>query len=444
MNPLGPQLVNELAQASASGTRMVFNQLGAHLAVDDWLDVGNVYRTNCVEKLKQDISSGTVNNQDLSEYVAASIPLHCMDGWTFLARSLSSYINGNPHQAAHFAYYAELRAAMSILASQGIGVFNRQHFVINNAGMCVPLSIKRTTHEFVWLALDNWASSTTSGATLLGLFIVSNSTIKEWFDALPGYSVATTIGRDWLRNWGLDLGSVETDHDVRDLASYRPNYLTPWSIDARSCSDFLRSMWGLFEPSTTRFEKLDSELLRTLVQKTLFANVDPQDATTLATANQQLADMLNALPLGDPERNRLRALLVSAQPEPLLLQRAQQNFPGGNARNHEQVMARAALLLRVASGFSAQIVANSAFNADDLRFWTSTCGEKRAFWPIAAQLDDLTDLWIDVLDAVQEESAWLSARAAAPVPMFEWRAGREGILRPLAECDRVGLWSFAQ
>ena len=155
-----------------------------------------------------------------------------------MARALSSYASGNAHQAAHFAYYAELRAAMSILAAQGIGVFNRQHFVIEQSGNARLVTGKRATHEFVWLALDHWASLANSGARLLDIFVVANATFHEWFDAAPGYNVATSLALDWLKRWGLDSNAIDSDHDIRNLASYRPNAFSAWSSDGKQCSQF--------------------------------------------------------------------------------------------------------------------------------------------------------------------------------------------------------------
>jgi hypothetical protein len=446
MKPLSATTQTELAHASSSGLAIVFDSLRTNLAANDWLRGTNSYRINCIQQITEDLIPTSVQGlvrPDLAEYIAASAPLHCADGWTFLARSLSSYINGNPHQAAHFGYYAELRAAMSILAAQGIGVFNRKHFIIDRTAHCRgPISGGPGTHEFAWLALDFWANTTSSGSTLLNLFTVSGISIRDWFNSLPGSTVASSLGSDWLRNWGLDLRTVDTDHDVRNLASYRPNVFTVWDTDARSCSEFLRSMWALLEPSTTRFETLDSHLLRTLVRKVILESGDPNDPNRQTKMEQQLSDMLDALPLGDPEREGLGRFLRSTDPESSFLSMAGSGGGPNDGRVHERVMARAALLLRVASGFSAQLIDASVFTSADLRFWTDSWGTRRAFWMPGEVLEDFTDLWMDVSAAIDDERNWMTGRDLEPLSMHQWRLQRDETIRPLTECDRVALWGL--
>lgn len=446
MNPFGRPTQNELARASASGTAAIFNGLHRNLQVQQWLQATNAYRSNCLHQIAADLDATTgtgINGPDLAEYIAASVPLHCSDGWTFLARSLSAYINGNPHQAAHFAYYAELRAAMSILGSQGVGVFNRKHFFIDHAGQCQAISAQRSTHEFVWLALDDWSNRPSSGVALLNLFVVSGISVKDWFSALPGSSVASSFASYWLRNWGIDLSAIDTDHDVRNLASYRPNEFSTWNTDARACSEFLRSMWALFEPATTRFETLDRHLLRMLVRKTILSVGDPADPNREDKARQQLTTMLNNLAVGDPERNRSKEFLLSTDPEPSLLTMAEAVGGPNDPHVHERVIARAALLLRVASGFTAQLIEGATFKIDDLNFWTWPLGNRRAFWKPGAALDDFSDLWLDVSAAMDDEAAWITAQDPGdPLSMQQWRLQREETIRPLAECDRVALWAL--
>ena len=71
-----------------------------------------------------------IDGSSLAEYIACSIPLHLADGWTFLARGLDAIKAGDSDSAIHMAYYAELRAAMSLLAGDGVGVFRSRHVAI--------------------------------------------------------------------------------------------------------------------------------------------------------------------------------------------------------------------------------------------------------------------------------------------------------------------------
>ena len=87
-------------------------------------------------RLRDDLSNDRINSDRLSEYIGISAPVHSMDGWSFLGRSIHCLSRGDPYIAVHLAYYAELRAALAILAAQGIGVFSYPHCVIDSEGRC--------------------------------------------------------------------------------------------------------------------------------------------------------------------------------------------------------------------------------------------------------------------------------------------------------------------
>jgi len=72
----------------------------------------------------------------MTGYVAVSAPLHCADGWSFLGRAVAAILLGDATAARHLGYYAELRAAMSLMAAHGVGIFNRTHFVVVTADDC--------------------------------------------------------------------------------------------------------------------------------------------------------------------------------------------------------------------------------------------------------------------------------------------------------------------
>ncbi len=87
----------------------IFTSLGAHLQTNDWIGTSNRYRSKIIEKLETDADSAAIDDASLAEYIAASAPLHCADGWSFLGRALTCHAHGDGDAARHFAYYAELR-----------------------------------------------------------------------------------------------------------------------------------------------------------------------------------------------------------------------------------------------------------------------------------------------------------------------------------------------
>ena len=441
---LTPNAKLALDQASIVEMDTVFAGLQTNFVGNEWLSAANPYRSDCVNKIFTDIAAGGVNSPNLAQYIAASGPLHCADGWTFLARSLDCYINGSPHQAAHFAYYAELRAAMSILATQGIGVFNNVHFIVNGAGVCVRVPQSMGTHDFTWAALDHWTKNPSSGEAVLKLFTVSGATIFEWFQNRAGAPVAGSFASNWLKEWGLDLSVIGEDHLIRNSSSYRPNELAPLASDARACSAFLRELWTLLQPSTTRFETLDRHLLRMLVKKTFVSSTGKKASWLSLSFRAHVSPMLNALGMADSTRKEFQKFFGTRSPEPELLTKAEALGPPNEPNAHERVIARAALLLRVASGCTAQLIDRAPFTTEDLAFWTSPLAERRAFWSSGSELSNLSDLWQDVADAVEDEETWMQSRPPGTIEMYDWRSQREGVIRPLGECDRVGLWGLVR
>ena len=63
---------------------------------------------------------------DLTEYIGASTLGHCFDGWSYLGRATEAELAGDPGSARHLGYYAELRAAMSLLGRRGDRDIQRQ------------------------------------------------------------------------------------------------------------------------------------------------------------------------------------------------------------------------------------------------------------------------------------------------------------------------------
>src|SRR5690349_10494850 len=131
---LNPHQQADVNRARRSSVEQEFNGLPLHWAGGAWLRADNRYRHNCIDRLRKDMgSSRGLRASHLREYISASTVLHCMDGWAYLGRSLASYLSGDIDVARHLAYYAELRAAMSLLGTEGIGIFHNRHICIDAA-----------------------------------------------------------------------------------------------------------------------------------------------------------------------------------------------------------------------------------------------------------------------------------------------------------------------
>ncbi|MFJ1288414.1 hypothetical protein, partial [Acinetobacter baumannii] len=94
------------------------------------------------------------------------------DAWDYFSCAISAVLEGNIYNAIHFAYYAELRATMSFLASEGIGVFNGINYYVDSTGKCKRFTGNIATHKFVWPALNEWSKLVANRNTLLDIVTV--------------------------------------------------------------------------------------------------------------------------------------------------------------------------------------------------------------------------------------------------------------------------------
>ena len=120
------------------------------IARSRWLGSTNRYCKDTLAKIKSDASARRIRCPlHLAQYISASSLLHSSDGWSYLGKALLSILRGDPHRAVHLAYYAELRAAVSLLATEGIGIFNNRHFVIDAPGSVARMHGGNSpTHQF--------------------------------------------------------------------------------------------------------------------------------------------------------------------------------------------------------------------------------------------------------------------------------------------------------
>lgn len=271
-------VIRAINQADVVAT---FAGLERYLAADQWLGTTNRYSQNTVKRIKSDIKSGTIRSpKNLAQYIAASCLLHGADGWSYLGMAVSALLRGDPHRSRHLAYYAELRAALSLLASQGIGIINHQHFAINAANQVVRLNNQKGTHEVVWGCLEYWAKRPRSGQLFAAIVKPYGRQLGDWLFPVGGAAGVAAQVQQWFRLWGVDLKVFADDRDARNVSSYRPDGIpTSWQLDPAETFEFVRSVWESFEPSSNSiFEAIDREILRLAMESKFHSQfgLDPQ------------------------------------------------------------------------------------------------------------------------------------------------------------------------
>ena len=360
------------------------------------------------------------------ESIAVRGPLHCSDGWGYLARSLCALLVGDAHAARHLAYYAELRGALSILASDGIGVFNRNNRVVEGNGALVALR-NDATHQMAWAALDAWSKQSTSLGRILRSIEINNAPL---FDALTAYFPSpgsSNLSSDLIRTWGFDLILGADDRDDRNLSSYSPNDLTLIQHNAPDDIDFVAQLWECFEPGNWVLER---HLLRIMLELEQVTQGPPT-----------IADRVDRYQFLDP---RIRALVsqdflaraTEPSDHPLIGWSKMISSP----TDPKAMIARGALLLKIATSMvMSNFISASVKPLDDLSMWWDKLGTERGFWPPGQAPEDMNDLWLDIslaLGAVQQSAPTDRSALLTATATF--------LYSRLCETERIALWRFCR
>lgn len=395
--------------ASRLMVQSTFAALDNHFQAHNWVDNNNRYRSKVVETLKSDHNNGTsVDDASLAEYIAASAPLHCADSWSLIGRALTCHAQGDGDGARHFAYYAELRGAASLLATEGIGIFSGLHYALKSSGECVRIPCEPGTHRAAWQLLEYWSGLERAANLISEIVSPAGVPLAIWLDAFRPGTTVLPIGSDWLKSWGLDLQRLSEDRDAREEASYRPTRLVSRaSLDGFDSASFIQGLWNLHEPFPfSRFEFLDRHLLRIsleLVSRSITGGFNAGVEAAIRTIS----------PVSLPQAEWKRFLTRATEPStPELIKEAGNNVPVTDPRHHVQVIARATLLLRVATGACAQLLESSSIGRKELEFWWKSLGEDRGLWEPGDEPDDLTELWPDVEEELDNAAEWKTANAS--------------------------------
>ena len=437
----------ELSSASRSAVHGVMARLLTHWKGGTWLSQANHYRNDSVQQISDHVKNSTApHHEELADYIAASAIAHCFDGWSYLARSLESEMVGDPDTARHLAYYAELRAAMSILAGAGIGVFHNRHVAMCTPERCNVLTQNLGTHLFVWHALEMWAESQDGVDAILNAIQPGGCSLSDW---LIQFSVGSTfVATDWLRQWGLDLSMMTDDREARNQASYRPTpFTTPGPRSINDTMETILAFWEVCDPGAGGgFPVLDRYLLRrglNLVFQSFHGSGRPT-ARAENIYDRSLTGALNGLDLKDHSKDWWTEFLSfqNLSVAPNIVIDAGENDNPGHPNHSKQVLARATLLLRVATGCSRGLLEAAGWSEEeDLEFWRSSTAVQRRLWPEAHAKAPSIELWTDVSEASTSIEEWLEERkngvAACHYTLWNEQA-REA--STLATAERAFLW----
>ena len=441
--------INKLNSAARTSVNAEYERLSKNWGRKRWLALGNRYAgIDCIDLLKDDIQPGnSVNHQHLSEYIAASSISHCVDGWSYLGRAIDAFLKGDTDSSRHLGYYAELRAAMSILASEGIGVFKNAHFVINTNREC-ELIKGSGTHEFTWDALECWADSNSARDLIFSIIKPGTVPLSDWLNNFAvRASVQSLLTKEWLLLWGLDLRRLIEDREARNIASYRPTTLTtPRPINPKAAIRFIYKLWEVLEPKETlRFPLLDRYLLRLSVKQTFENAYGKTVSEEKVLFDRLIESMLQSTSPRELTIEGWKKFLNSKQVNnlPLVISEASEKADITDAKHSQQVLARATLLLRLSTGACRLMLDTLPMTSKSkLKFWWEKFGEDRCLWHSGEEPDDLTDLWVDIRESIDSAGQWLNnikARDMSYKLLWERQAAATDIL---GSSERIALWGL--
>lgn len=343
-----------------------------------------------------------LRSNDVNTYVGASTISHLLDGWGYLSQSVNALMSGNTGAAIHLAYYAELRAVMSILASEGIGVFNNKHIGLkDNADFSLflkkstvnsPRGKPLGTHEFAWDAFEKWCRSDVKPSyNLLRIFKVKGSTFSE---LLPGFHpqatqlVSSTIAKTWLKNWAFDVKKYKSDRNLRNFVSYRPQSISDFDKqqDFKSTIEKVYSLFHVLSPTSTNpFDYLDKLLLRALFDE-LYKR---PEISSRGSLSDLMEDSLTSV--GASFDSTTKQIMLSNNPSHMIFTEASKV-----ATEPIPIISRAALLLRVATGSTSVLLEDANVSKNDLNFVWDNYGFNNGFWDSARPVSDFYKLWSEI------------------------------------------------
>lgn len=422
---------------------------------DRWLASANVYAHNAVARIKNDVERAKRPpvDRDLRHYIAASTVTHCADGWSFIGRSIDSALRGDIGTCCHLAYYAELRAAASLLACEGIGVFDMYHFVVDAQGKCGRFSERRGTHKQMWLALSYWMELQNSKDLLANIVAPGRVPIQALLSQFGHETpAADLVLNKWLKQWGLDLYRLHHDRAIRNVVSYRPTALLLASGESDVSRDVQRiaSFWRLLEPRETPFEALDRAVTFSgsvelfVGQHGILPSQAPE--TYSAAVDYMLGHV--ELPSEAWATDMQHYLVESAHGGaiPSLLEEAALSDVAGASGQHLQVIARALLLLRLATGACAGLLEAANVDRESLRFWWRTLGFGKGLWPTQDFDGDFGDLWSDIDEELARLTDWAAAEQRTILALRALPSQPVGLEPPvslLGSLERALLWGIA-
>lgn len=438
--PLGVAATSALESADRSRVVSALGRLPISGA-EAWLSSANPYARSASERLRLDKQTvPPAQEDDFADYVAAAAFIHAADSWAYLGRAISALLSGDAHGAVHLCYYAELRAALSLLSSEGIYVGNYITLALNGSGTARITT--DGTHVAAWKCLDKWGA-TNRGRDLLGEIVRPiGSSLDEWAGTIPGG--IHHVVEDLIGDIAFDLSSFADDRERRNHVSYQPTRVAPDDLLTADAATVVDSVWSILEPdSRGTFPVLDRLLLSHILRRTYAASHPALDDDGNETGDTDWTDWPTWVGAVAPAGASSDPYFVDLQATPVdelrdaALSGVFTRSSGPLSAYLREMLLRTTILTRLATGACVELLSDSGLADDSVAEWVRGLGFARSLWAKDQAPDSLIDLWADTLVALDE-------LGAAPKDSYHAIVGSmKEYLAVLGQAERVAVWSFA-
>ena len=380
----------------------------------------------------------SVDQVKAKAYLAISSITHLHDGWCYLGLALRSLFHNEVGGCGHAAYYAELRAALSFLAVNGILILNNKGFYLNSSLVFEPLYQDVGTHKAVWNSLNKVASLSSACDVVRFETLIQPDGIllKDWIDAFSkGISISAASCSCFLSYCGMDIGKYENDREARNKYSYSPCDIESYrERDRGEICALIKLIWGLFEPDAVgRFPKIDKFVLWFLLRG-LKRNLN----MSCPLYRGRIVNMCTDLGLSDIKKKQLFSEIYGKRNRlhPMFDPSSCYAPKKGTEDLHVGVVLRACFLLRLATAACRNLLQNSGVGESELRFWLRGMQRCRFMWQASVDGYDYCDLWNDILLSQESLDTY------APVANDPWNVTEAGSLEVMSRTEYAMLWGL--
>lgn len=458
---------NILDKASSEIIEIVFGELLNNLNSTRFLSPNNYLKSSTVKTLEKQFKKKPKKRKKFLskytlEYMSASALLHNIDAWTYFGHGISAILKGDEQTARHLFYYSELRASMSFLATQGIGVFSGRHIaatkkkktlLINEVIPAIPASPGVTaapekqniqgTHEFAWEAFDHYMRSDLNLTKVFDNYLVEGLSINFWLEKFNvNSSFRLSITRNFLKKLSFDIDHFSKDREARNEVSYRPSGISGLvNFELKSSMTDINNIWTFSQPDNKKGEiKLDFILLSELLQMA-FKETHPSGFSHTRAKNQynsRIERMLDDIGIAGNRKKELTEIFFTNYPDLFMAMSftdiTKQTFNRG-------MLYRAFIFIRLSNAFCNRLIKETpAIDKNVLEFWWKPLGLHFGLWDYLNEPTEFADLWQDFEDIKTPILNIINAASTVYTNAF-WRENADLGFK-LSTCPRIGFWGL--